>query len=123
MSQNPEMQLHVPPAQSVTTCSNCHSLMPAELRFCRNCGFRLGEGVAEDNETIRFDGSHTGIPAVAAAGSVQKKRRRKLSGMTWIFLFLLAFFVCAAAFTAIITPFRPRVQITTPVAPRSYVGV
>jgi hypothetical protein len=123
MSQNPELQLHVPPAQSVTTCANCHSVMPAELRFCRNCGFRLGEGVAEYTETVRFDGSHAGIPAVAAASGLPRKRRRKLSGMTWIFLGLLAFFVCAAAFTAMVTPFRPRVQITTPVAPRSYVGV
>ena len=24
-----------------TICSNCHSTMPSELRFCRNCGFRL----------------------------------------------------------------------------------
>jgi S1-C subfamily serine protease len=97
--------------------------MPAELRFCRNCGFRLGEGLAEYNETIRFDGSHAGIPAVAAAGGLPRKRRRKLSGMTWIFIGLLAFFVCAAAFTAMVTPFRPHVQFTAPVAPRSYVGV
>jgi membrane-associated protease RseP (regulator of RpoE activity) len=123
MSQNPEMPLHAPPAPTVTACSNCHSVMPSELRFCRNCGFRLGAGVEEYNETIRFDGSHAGIPAVAAVAGVPRKRRRKLSGMTWIFIGLLTFFVCAAAFTAMVTPFRPRVQITTPVAPRSYVGV
>lgn len=97
--------------------------MPSELRFCRNCGFRLGEGVAEYQETIRFDGSHAGMLAKVAPSGVQKKRRRKLSGMTWIFVGLLAFFVCAAAFTAMVTPFRPQVQFTAPVAPRSYVGV
>ncbi|HEX7294542.1 MAG TPA: PDZ domain-containing protein [Pyrinomonadaceae bacterium] len=43
--------------------------------------------------------------------------------MTWIFVGLLTFFVCAAAFTAIVTPFRPHVQFSSPVAPRSYVGV
>jgi len=123
MSQNPEMPLQVTPAPSVTTCSNCHSVMPSELRFCRNCGFRLGEGIAEYTETVRFDGSHAGIPAVAAASGMSRKRRRKLSGMTWIFIGLLAFFVCAAAFTAMVTPFRPQVQFTAPVAPRSYVGV
>lgn len=96
--------------------------MPSELRFCRNCGFRLGEGLAEYQETIRFDGSHAGIPAVVAPSGVPKKRRRKLSGMTWIFVGLLAFFVCAAAFTAMVTPFRPQVQFTAPVAPRSWVG-
>ena len=95
--------------------------MPSELRFCRNCGFRLGEGAAEYTETVRFDGSN--VPAMAAAASVQRKRRRKISGMTWIFIGLLAFFVCAAAFTAIVTPFRPQIQSSAPVAPRSYVGV
>jgi membrane-associated protease RseP (regulator of RpoE activity) len=121
MSQNPEMPLPVTSAPSVTTCLNCHSAMPAELRFCRNCGFRLGEGVAEYNETIRFDGSN--IPMGPAVASVPRKRRRKISGMTWIFVGLLAFFVCAAAFTAIVTPFRPNVQFSAPAPPRSFAGV
>jgi len=95
--------------------------MPAELRFCRNCGFRLGEGSAEYTETVRFDGSH--IPAVSMPSAVPRKRRRRVSGMTWVFMGLLAFFVCAAAFTAIVTPFRPNVHVSIPVAPRSYVGV
>ena len=121
MSQNPEMPMPVTSAPSVTTCVNCHSVMPAELRFCRNCGFRLGEGVAEYTETIRFDGSN--IPMGPDVASVPRKRRRKISGMTWIFVGLLAFFVCAAAFTAIVTPFRPNVQFSAPVAPRSFAGV
>jgi membrane-associated protease RseP (regulator of RpoE activity) len=118
MSQNSETI--APP--NVTTCANCHSPMPSELRFCRNCGFRLGEGLAEYNETMRFDSSHPQV--VAASGAVvSRKRRRKITGMTWVFIGLLAFFVCAAAFTAIVTPFRPHVQFTAPVAARSYVGV
>ena len=121
MSQNPELPLQVAPRSTVTTCLNCHSVMPSELRFCRNCGFRLGEGAAEYTETVRFDGSHAGIPAVAGATGV-RKRRRKITGMTWIFIGLLAFFVCAAAFTAMVTPFRPRVESTVFVAPRSYLG-
>lgn len=28
--------------------------MPREMRFCRRCGFRLGEGVAEFTETVRL---------------------------------------------------------------------
>jgi len=118
MSQNSETVA----APTVTTCANCHSPMPSELRFCRNCGFRLGEGLAEYNETMRFDSSHPQV--VAASGAVvPRKRRKKITGMTWIFIGLLAFFVCAAAFTAIVTPFRPRVQFSAPVAARSYVGV
>ena len=29
--------------------------MPGELRFCRACGHRMGEGLEEYNETMRFD--------------------------------------------------------------------
>jgi len=53
---NPEMD------PAVTSCGNCHAPMPKELRFCRNCGFRLGEGSAEYTETVRFQnpGTHSG---------------------------------------------------------------
>lgn len=41
-------------AQDVNTCPNCGALMPSEMRFCRSCGCRLGEGVEEYTETVRF---------------------------------------------------------------------
>ena len=124
MSQNPEYQQPFAPVQDVTVCANCRSTMPAELRFCRNCGFRLGEGVAEYTETVRFDGSQ--VPAGAAAGSLPmpRKRRRKMSGIAWIFVALLVFFVGAAAFTAMVAPFRKgSVGIIAPAPSKSYVGV
>ena len=40
--------------QGATTCPHCGTLMPAEMRFCRACGHRMGEGVEEYNETVRF---------------------------------------------------------------------
>jgi predicted metalloprotease with PDZ domain len=40
--------------QAVSTCPNCSQLMPREMRFCRACGCRLGEGVEEYTETVRF---------------------------------------------------------------------
>jgi serine protease Do len=48
-----------------------------------------------------------------------------MSGMTWMFLALLVFFIAAAGFTAVITPLRRGVstRIMTPLPPRSYVGV
>ena len=100
-----------------TVCSNCHSTMPAELRFCRNCGFRL---------TGNMGGYTEGqYPSTAVADSaVATKKKRRISGMSWIFVGLLAFFVCAAAFTAIVTPLRKTaniVQRTTVV--KSYIGV
>ena len=125
MSQNPEVQTPPAPAPSVITCVNCHSAMPSELRFCRNCGFRLGEGVAEYTPTVRFDG--TTVPAMAASGvpaTINKKRR--MSGMTWIFMALLFFFVGAAALTALITPSRTArgiAGVTAPAQPKSYLGV
>ena len=117
--------------------------MPRDLRFCRNCGFRLGEGSAEYTETVRFQntppgafaggGTATSFPPYAGPGGPIapttsgkiKKRRGRMSGMTWMFLGLLIFFVAAAAFTAIIRPIRQNVNVefARPAPPRSYVGV
>ena len=99
--------------------------MPSELRFCRNCGFRLGEGVAEYTETVRFDGAH---PMVVAAGASvpAKRKRRRFSGMAWVFVALLVFFVGAAAFTALVSPISHNVRsggFVVPVKIKSYVGV
>lgn len=117
--------------------------MPRELRFCRNCGFRLGEGPAEYTETVRFQnvppgtlpGNSSQMPSAgfgypggaiaAGASGHMRKRRRRMSGMTWMFLGLIIFFIAAAAFTAIIKPIRRNVNVefAEAVAPRSYAGV
>ena len=116
--------------------------MPTGLRFCRNCGYRLGEGSAEYTETMRFQdvsgtqlGANPGIPptpygfaggALAAHPDERKKKRRKMSGMTWLFLGLMIFFVAAAAFTAIVRPVRSpgvNIQFGDRARPLSYVGV
>ena len=96
MSENPEMPLSSGP--TLVTCSNCHSSMPSELRFCRNCGFRLG--------TSFGDARQVGSGNVASGSAPLVKKRRRMSGMTWVFVGLLVFFVGAAAFTAIINPIR-----------------
>ncbi len=115
--------------------------MPLGLRFCRNCGYRLGEGPAEYTETERFErptatdngaapqsyattyGVGGGPMAPSAVGKM-KKRAKKISGMTWMFIGLLVFFISAAIFTAIVTPIRrgDPPQVSLP-APRSFVGV
>lgn len=103
-------------AVDLITCSNCHSRMQSDLRFCRNCGFRLADAT----------GNYTGGPLAAGASSgvVAPKKRRRLSGMAWVFIGLLLFFVCAAAFTAIISPRRTSVgsAVRAPVA-KSYIGI
>lgn len=126
----------------VTTCGNCRSPMPKDLRFCRNCGFRLGEGTAEYTETVRFQDVPPGtLPrsgpsnsgpydfaggpmAVSPRGKIGKRRGR-MSGMSWMFIGLIIFFIAAAGFTAIIKQVRPRIQAgaTRVVPPRSYAGV
>jgi hypothetical protein len=126
MSQNPEIQMPLTSAPTLTTCSNCHSAMPSELRFCRNCGFRLGEGVAEYTETVRFDGSSAGMMPGSVNAPVVTKKRRRISGMAWVFVALLVFFVGAAAFTALISPIRHNVRtggIMQPPKVKSYIGV
>jgi len=102
---------------SETICSNCHSTMPAELRFCRNCGFRLTGNMES------FTGSQ--YPSTAVADSaVAPRKKRRISGMSWIFVGLLVFFVCAAAFTALITPLRKSTNIVQRTAVvKSYIGV
>jgi hypothetical protein len=137
MSMNPEMEA------GVSTCGNCRSPMPAGLRFCRNCGFRLGEGSAEYTETVRFQNVPPGsLPGNSAPNSgpygfaggplsiPQRggigKRRRRISGTSWMFIGLLIFFMFAAGLTAVVKQIRPRIGgggVATVVAPKSYAGV
>src|SRR5688500_135825 len=119
MSENPEMPLPMNSTE-FTTCSNCHSSMPSELRFCRKCGFRLGDGGA-DSETLRFGGERV---SGSVAAPVPPKNRRRMSGMAWVFVGLLVFFVGAAAFTAVISPMRRnRAGVVHTTSNRSYFGV
>lgn len=116
--------------------------MPRELRFCRNCGFRLGEGSAEYTETVRFPNSGAAVLSADEANSQNPlppnyagplvppgsrrlgKRFKRMSGMSWMFIGLLVFFIAAAVFTAVVNPLRRNVTaISKPSVPRSYAGV
>ena len=112
--------LNVSAPANQTVCSNCHSVMPSELRFCRNCGFRL----------TSLAGTYTGtqypdvMPVGSGTGSAPLKKKRRMSGMSWLFVGLLVFFVCAAAFTALVAPVHrsTNIGISIPVN-KSYIGV
>lgn len=104
------------------TCSNCHSRMPSDLRFCRNCGFRLTHNM----------GGYTGGNQYLAPGEAPtavlpapQKKKRRMSGMSWIFIGLLVFFIGAAAFTALVAPMKQRVDVARQQQPevKSYFGV
>ena len=133
MSQPTEMSGQPEFDSKVTTCANCRTPMPLGLRFCRNCGFRLGEGPAEYTETTRFPGGQAGAAfganyaaplAQSPAGAFGKKRKR-ISGMSWMFIGLLVFFLAAAAFTAIVQPIRRggSPAISVPDKPQAFFGV
>lgn len=94
--------------------------MPSALRFCRNCGFRLGTSLGDSGQQLS-GGTYTGSAPLGAP-----KKRRRLSGMTWVFVGLLVFFVGAAAFTAIINPIRRHninIAGIKAMVSKSYVGV
>lgn len=61
------------------------------------------------------------LPQPAAA----PKKKRRMSGMSWVFLGLLVFFVGAAAFTAIVAPMRKTGSFVVSQKPanKSYIGV
>jgi PDZ domain len=125
-------------------CASCGAFMPPDLRFCRACGSRLGEDIAEYTETVRLQNPPPTAPAqqgspnplgfgapggqafgAPAATQMQwaHKKKRKFSGMTWLFIGLLMFFVAAGVFTAFVRPIGPRGGVAVARAPRAYVGV
>jgi hypothetical protein len=145
MSQNSPFPQPAETALSVTACKNCHSPMPNELRFCRNCGYRMGEGPAEYTETVRFPNNANGGAAANFAGAMPGsypsgfgasgqmtscapgaigRKKQRMSGMSWIFIAMVIFFMSAALLTRLARPsgrgisFPPVAQ-----APRSYFGI
>jgi serine protease Do len=68
-----------------------------------------------------FAGGPLSIPQRGGIG----KRRRRISGTSWMFIGLLIFFMAAAGLTAIVKqiPRIPRGGVATIAAPKSYAGV
>ncbi len=110
--------------------------MPPEMRFCRSCGNRLGEGPAEYTETVRLPhaegtvGTTPFYPSVNAPLAQQagcgypRKRRLGFSGMTWMWIILGLFFAFGGFMSAVVKNVRhtarPGVTVS---APRSFFGV
>jgi serine protease Do len=59
----------------------------------------------------------------APGGQVSKKRRRRMSGMTWMFVGLLIFFISAGVLTSVVHRFRPNLPAIVAEEPSSYAGV
>ena len=113
MTQNSEASMPLPATANQTICSNCHSAMPSDLRFCRNCGFRLADAM----------GTYTGSQHGEIAAAPAKGKRRRMSGLSWLFIGLLVFFIGAAAFTALIAPVRKSEHFSSVPVVKSYIGI
>lgn len=68
-------------------------------------------------------GAYTGRPPGEVAAEPGKAKRRRMSGLSWLFVGLLVFFICAAAFTALIAPVRQSRQIARTSVVKSYIGI
>jgi membrane-associated protease RseP (regulator of RpoE activity) len=118
-------------------CAQCGAPMPKDMRFCRSCGHRLGEGPAEYTETVRlphaqgtgpqysnFNPNYTAPIAKQTVSGFPGKRKRRISGMTWILIAIAFFFVFGGVLSvfkrSVNRPARPPFGIS---ANRSYFGV
>lgn len=115
-------------------CAQCGAPMPREMRFCRTCGHRLGDGPAEYTETVRLPnakgaaGTAPFYPSVNAPLSRQtgsgypRRRRLGFTGMTWLWIVLGLFFASGGLISALNGGRGPRPSVSIP-APRSFFGV
>ncbi len=120
------------------TCEQCGAPMPRDMRFCRACGHRLGEGSAEYTETVRlphaqataaqfgnFGPAYTAPIARQTGSGFPEKRRRRISGMTWILIAIACFFVFGGVMSLIkkAVPNAARAPFAGVSTNRSYFGV
>jgi len=119
-------------------CAQCGAPMPKEMRFCRSCGNRLGEGPAEYTETVRLphatataNGQFTAqyAPGMTApmtrqtGGGYPRRRRLGFTGMTWMWIVLGIFFAGGGLMYTFMRNVRNPPRIGAPASSRSYVGV
>jgi hypothetical protein len=66
-------------------CPNCHAMLPRGMRFCRACGYRLGEGLDEYVETVRLKPRVNGEarPGVETADASQRQKADPFQPQSW----------------------------------------
>lgn len=138
-------------SSATVTCPSCRAEMVQEMRFCRVCGFRLGEGLAEYVETVRLDAmplmSHTQTPRTTfGAGfapqttnlapsvtqhNLASRRRRGArvcgsAGAGWLTWVIIAMIMIGASGAASVIKRGVRARaarVSVPMMPRSFMGV
>lgn len=88
----PEKESHVKAGQHAdaagagdtpVACPSCRTPLVAGMRFCRMCGYRLGEGLEEYAATRRFSGDIPFAPPPTATASQQQAAGRGFTPGTW----------------------------------------
>jgi serine protease Do len=112
--------------------------MPKEMRFCRSCGNRLGEGPAEYTETVRLPHATATAngqfrapyapgmtaPMVRQTGGCYPRRRRLgFTGMTWMWIVLGIFFAGGGLMSAVMKNGGHIPRAMAPAVSRSFAGV
>jgi S1-C subfamily serine protease len=132
------------------TCPSCRAEMAREMRFCRVCGFRLGEGLAEYVETVRLDGmplmsppqsarttfgagfapQTTNLASPVTQNNLTSRRRGRgacsNSGAGWLTWVIIAMIIFGASGALSVVKRRARasgINISIPLAQRSFIGV
>src|SRR5258706_10964393 len=110
----PQQNFSGPDQSGAVNCSQCGAPMPKEMRFCRSCGNRLGEGPAEYTETVRLPNAQTGPgpsattpfyhPPMAQRGNsaVYYPRKRCMRGMTWVWIAIAVFFASGGLLSGVL---------------------
>lgn len=133
------------------TCPSCRAEMVRDMRFCRACGFRLGEGLAEYVETVRLDGmplmspaqtprttfgagfapQTTNLSPSVTQNNLSSRRRRgawscggtSARWMTWVIIAMIIMGASGAARFIKRGVRASGIHITIPLAQRSFLGV
>ena len=132
----PQQSFSGPDQSGAVVCAQCGAPMPKEMRFCRSCGNRLGEGPAEYTETVRLPNARTAPGASAttpfyAAPMAQRKtsaayypRKRRVRGMTWVWIAIAIFFASGGGLSMLVKNVRLNgTRIAATAVSRSYAGV
>jgi membrane-associated protease RseP (regulator of RpoE activity) len=131
----PQQSFSEPGQSGAVVCAQCGAPMPREMRFCRSCGNRLGEGPAEYTETVRLPHAQTGPGASATTpfyaapmtqrgtSAVSCPRKRRMRGMTWVWIAIAIFFASGGGLSMLMKNVRDGTRIAAPAVSRSYAGV
>ncbi|HLL73886.1 MAG TPA: PDZ domain-containing protein [Pyrinomonadaceae bacterium] len=144
-TETPQPETYASRAETETvTCPNCDAELARGMRFCRRCGYRLGEGLDEYVETVRLNNlgafgampggplsrpadATTELSAVSATAHAERRgarHRRRARGLRWLALPVALFVAMTGGilFVSDMTRDGSRTRVSAPPAPRSFFG-